>query len=96
MPDMLEVIFYEQRSLATKWGKQASRVADARKNGFLEAPIIPAYPYAQGDGLHCNSTRCLPIHFHSWADVPRNARNAPCPQPAGIIPRLGAPVCDMT
>ena len=38
MLDMLGVIFYEQRSMATKWGKQASRVADARKIGFLEAP----------------------------------------------------------
>jgi len=31
MSDMLGVIFYEQRSMATKWGKQASREADARK-----------------------------------------------------------------
>jgi hypothetical protein len=30
----LGVIYYEQRSMVTKWGKQASRVADARKIGF--------------------------------------------------------------
>jgi hypothetical protein len=34
MTDMLGVIFYEQRSMATKRGKQAIREADARKNGF--------------------------------------------------------------
>ena len=38
MPDMLGIIFYEQRSMATKWGKQAIRKADARKIGFLETP----------------------------------------------------------
>jgi len=38
MFDMQEVIFCEQHSMATKWVKQASRVADARKIGFLEAP----------------------------------------------------------
>ena len=31
MFDMLGIIFYELRSMATKWCKQASREADARK-----------------------------------------------------------------
>jgi hypothetical protein len=39
MTNMLGVIFYEQRSMVTKWGKQASRVADARKIGFIEVPL---------------------------------------------------------
>ncbi|MDP1558789.1 MAG: hypothetical protein Q8K59_05010 [Nitrosomonas sp.] len=36
---MQEKIFYEQRRIATKRGKQASRKAAARKIGFLEAPL---------------------------------------------------------
>ena len=37
MPDMLGVIFYEQRSMATKWGKQESREAVASKFELIEA-----------------------------------------------------------
>jgi len=33
------VTFCEQRSIATKWGKQAIREADARKFGLLEVPL---------------------------------------------------------
>jgi hypothetical protein len=40
MVDMQEVIFCEQRSMATKWFRQAIRKADARKIGFLEVPYI--------------------------------------------------------
>jgi len=36
---MLGVIFYGQRSIATMWGKQASRVADARKFQLIEAHL---------------------------------------------------------
>jgi len=36
---MFGVIFYEQRSMATKWGKQANRVADARKFELIVAPF---------------------------------------------------------
>ncbi|MDP1558372.1 MAG: hypothetical protein Q8L82_05610 [Nitrosomonas sp.] len=35
----MEKIFYEQRRIATKRGKQASRKAAARKIGFLEMPL---------------------------------------------------------
>jgi hypothetical protein len=36
---MQGIIFYEQRSIATKWFKQASRKADARKIELIEMPL---------------------------------------------------------
>ena len=55
---MQGIIFCEQRGMATKWGKQAIRKADARKIGFLEMPALtrqgislPLHRYSYGRSL---------------------------------------------